>query len=419
MKKHILAGVAAAALATILAATGASAQTVPPTRGPAVDGTPAWFLQGSFPDPTGNTNVSANGTVTVLPRPARPANANARTRRETVGANPGCVGSPICGNRYGQARNKLERVQYEQNMGYTFSFPVHLPQGIGGVPAVGLDSKNNLWVYQRRIAGEPQLMKFDPNMKPILSVGDDVIGHAQKAHGMAIDAEDNVWIVDTTLATVKKISPDGKLLMTIGTNGKPGDWMEEKGQRLLWQPVMVAFGPNGDIYIGEGHANESPNDTDGPNPENQVGAARIIRLDKNGKFIQQWYGNSVGQGKFVDSHGLAIDPKTGDVWIGDREQYRIVVYSADGKFLKSIQTRNLVCALQFDRDGNPWMASGQDGQFLKLTHDGKVVGAIGGGMGIEKGQFIEASYWVFDKDNNLWAGDTSVGRVTKMTAPKR
>jgi hypothetical protein len=45
---------------------------------------------------------------------------------------------------------------------------------------------------------------------------------------------------------------------------------------------------------------------------------------------------------------------------------------------------------------------------------GKVVGAIGNGMGIGKGQFIEASYWVFDRDGNLYAGDTSVSRVTKM-----
>ena len=108
-----------------------------------------------------------------------------------------------------------------------------------------------------------------------------------------------------------------------------------------------------------------------------------------------------------------IDPTNGDVWIGDREQYRIVVYSGDGKFLKTMQMRNLVCALHFDSHGNPWMASGQDGQFLKLDRNGKVVGAIGKGMGIGTGQFIEASYWVFDKQDNLYAGDTSVGRVTK------
>ena len=263
------------------------------------------------------------------------------------------------------------------------------------MPAVALDSKGNLWVFQRADAGKPQLFKFDPNHKLILHVGPDVIGYQDKAHGMAVDAEDNVWITAANSATVMKISPDGKLLLTIGERGRRGDWDEAKGQRLLWQPVMVAF-----------------------DPANNIGAARIIRLDKNGKFINQWYGNEVGQGKFSSAHGLAVDPKTGDVWIGDREEYRIVVYSADGKFLKTMQMRNLVCALYFDSRGNPWMGTGQDGQFVKLDRNGNVLGAIGNGMGIGHGQFIEASYWVMDKQDNLYAGDTSVGRVTKMVAPK-
>jgi sugar lactone lactonase YvrE len=304
-------------------------------------------------------------------------------------------------------------------MGYAFTYPYVLPAGPGGVPAVALDSKGNLWAFQRADAGKPQLFKFDPNHKLILQVGPDVLGYQDKAHGMAVDAEDNVWITAANSATVMKISPDGKLLLTIGERGRRGDWDEAKGQRLLWQPVMVAFAPNGDVYIGEGHANESPNDTDSDDPANNTGAARIIRLDKNGKFVNQWYGNEVGQGKFSSAHGLAVDPKTGDVWIGDREEYRIVVYSADGKFLKTMQMRNLVCALYFDSHGEPWMASGQDGQFLKLDRNGKVRGAIGNGMGIGPGQFIEASYWAMDKQDNLYAGDTSVGRVTKMVAAGR
>jgi sugar lactone lactonase YvrE len=182
---------------------------------------------------------------------------------------------------------------------------------------------------------------------------------------------------------------------------------------------MMAFAPNGDVYIGEGHANESPNDTESDDPANTIGAARIIHLDKDGRFVNQWFGNEVGQGKFSSAHGLAVDPTNGDVWIGDREEYRIVVYSSDGKFIKTLQMRNLVCAINFDSHGNPWIATGQDGQFLKLDRNGKVLGAIGNGMGIEKGQFIEASYWVFDKQDNLYAGDTSVGRVTKMVAPAR
>jgi hypothetical protein len=323
----------------------------------------------------------------------------------------------LCGSRSGPGRQQLQRVQWEQTLGYTFTYPYVLPPGFGGVPAVALDSKRNLWVFQRAPIGKPQLFKFDASGKLVLQVGEDVIGYQDKAHGMAVDAEDNVWITAATSATVMKLSPDGKLLMTIGEKGRRGDWNEARGQRLLWQPLMVAFAANGDVYIGEGHANESPNDTDSTDPANNIGAARVIHLDKNGTFINQWYGNQVGQGKFSAVHGLAVDPRNGDVWIGDREEYRIVVYTADGRFLKTLQMRNLVCALYFDSHGEPWMASGQDGQFLKLDRSGKVLGAIGNGMGIGPGQFIEASYWTMDKDDNLYAGDTSVARVTKMVAP--
>jgi len=416
MKRRILvAGVAVVVGA--LSGARVLAQSHPVTEGPAVDGSPAWFLQGSFPDPTGRTAVDATGHVTVLPRgtpPAAPA-APALSGSET----PPCRRSPLCGNRLGRSRQTLQRVQWKQTMGYTFAYPYVLPPGPGGVPAVALDSKGNLWAFQRADAGKPQLFKFDPAHKPILQVGPDVIGYQDKAHGMAVDPEDNVWITAANGATVMKISPEGKLLMTLGTPGRRGDWDESKGQRLLWQPVMVAFGPNGDVYIGEGHANESPNDTESDDPANTIGAARIIHLDKNGTFINQWFGNDVGQGKFSSAHGLAVDPTNGDVWIGDREEYRVVVYSKDGTFIKTLQMRNLVCAINFDSHGNPWIATGQDGQFLKLDRSGKVLGAIGNGMGIETGQFIEASYWVFDKQDNLYAGDTSVGRVTKMVAPAK
>ena len=53
------------------------------------------------------------------------------------------------------------------------------------------------------------------------------------AHGIAIDAQDNLWITDAAGAVAKKISPDGKVLMTIGTRGHRGDWDEAKGQRYL------------------------------------------------------------------------------------------------------------------------------------------------------------------------------------------
>jgi sugar lactone lactonase YvrE len=382
---------------------------------PAHDGTPAWHLGPSFPDPTGFTVVDADGTVHVIPREERRALMGGGPRVPGGDSGPSCSHSIVCGRKGGFARSALARVEWDQTMGYKFSYPYVVPKGIGGVPSVALDSKGYLWVFKRSPAGVVQLMKFDPNHKLVLEVPESVIGHQDKAHGMAVDRNDNVWITDNGQATVMKLSPEGKLLMTIGVKGHRGDWDEAKGQRLLWQPVMVAFGPKGDVYIAEGHANESPNDVDNDDPSNTIGAARIVHLTADGKFVGQWFGDEVGQGKFDSTHGLAVDPKNGDVWIGDREQYRIVVYTGDGRFVKTLQMKNLVCALNFDREGNPWMASGQDGQFLKLNHDGKVLGAVGNGMGIGTGQFTEASYWSFDSHDNLIAGDTSVGRVTVMS----
>src|SRR5215467_5417669 len=178
MTARNFAGVAGAALGAFFIANIAFAQTQPPTRGPAEAGSPAWFLQGSFPDPGGNTIVDADGHVTVPPRTANatPPAPSALPR------TPGCNHSPVCGNRLAPGRQALQRVEWEQTLGYTFSYPYVLPPGAGGVSSVALDSKGNLWVFQRKAARNPQLFKFSPDHKLILQIGDDVIGHQEKAH---------------------------------------------------------------------------------------------------------------------------------------------------------------------------------------------------------------------------------------------
>jgi hypothetical protein len=63
------------------------------------------------------------------------------------------------------------------------------------------------------------------------------------------------------------------------------------------------------------------------------------------------------------------------------------------------------------------MATGQDGQILKLDWDGNVLGAIGNGPGRGEGQFTESSYMAMDPRGNLYTGDTGFGRITEMVAP--
>lgn len=442
MKYRYLAGGACAILFT---ATMALSQTNDAaSSGPAANGSPAWYLgemQGMIqtrvqPTPDGGMAGCADDIKKYCSRTTHArycllqnaaklsaqckesaAAQESASLKNTLGT-PYCYKSTVCDPPKDRGGNRLgvKPVLWKQTMGYSFSYPIASPEGERyGMVAVANDSKDNLWGLQRNPIGRPQLFKWDRNGKLLLSIGDNVITHHAKAHGIAVDAQDNLWITDAAGATVKKISPDGKLLMTIGTRGHRGDWDEAKGQRYLWEPLMVGFNAKGDVYIAQGHGHESPNDTDSSDLTNSSGAARILRLDKNGKFIQQWWGNAVGQGKFVMAHGFTVDPKNGDIYIGDREDYRVVVYTGDGKFLRTMPTRNLICALYFDKQGNLWLASGWDGQFLKMNKQtGQVLGAIGNGNGTGEGQFLEASYLTADSQGNLWTGDTARGRITKM-----
>src|SRR5262245_33313694 len=100
----------ALALGVILAGTFAFSQTKAPIEGPAVGDTPAWFLQGSFPDPTGRTIVEPGGKVTVPPREGGAGRAGGRGAGAAPArgvssvpgvsnAVPGCARSPVCGRR--------------------------------------------------------------------------------------------------------------------------------------------------------------------------------------------------------------------------------------------------------------------------------------------------------------------------------
>lgn len=431
--------------------TAAQVQDVPQS-GPAENGSPAWFITPPVPPRTSPplppecgadaaryreaTDAGAQRTALLMHSGTLSQACKAALTRPNIqvynkAAVPVCVHSPICTGSNGFGLTALTnpdgvegpgayiRVQWRSeplNLGYRPAYPYALPAGGGGAVAVGMDARDNMWVLQRNPPGRPQLFKFDASHKLMFSVGEDVIGHLDKPHGIAVDAQGNVWVCDEDGATVQKVSPDGKLLMTIGTKGRRGDWVEARGQRLLWQPVSVAFGANGDVFIGEGHANESPNDTGSDDPASISGAARVIHLDRNGRFVAQWYGNDTGPGKFYQVHGLAVDPANGDVYIGDREQYRLVVYTSSGHFLRTLQMRNLTCNVAFDKAGNMWVGSGGDGQLLRVDKTGKVLGAIGA-PGRGPGQHGETGYITWDSRGNVYTGDTGSDRITQWLKP--
>jgi sugar lactone lactonase YvrE len=113
---------------------------------------------------------------------------------------------------------------------------------------------------------------------------------------------------------VFKFSPDGRVLMTLGKAGKGG-----KDTDVFDRPTGIAFAPNGDIFISEGHAPT-------------FGNSRIVKFDKNGKFIKSFGRLGSGDGELKGPHVLAFDSK-GRLFAADRSNSRVVIFDQDGKFV--------------------------------------------------------------------------------------
>ena len=199
----------------------------------------------------GVTFVAFLSGALVLPRSVAQTGGPPAGGVQGVSGGEPCKDSPVCA--WSRERNLISHEVRTPDLPFKFAYPFALPEGGGGVSAVAINSKGHLFAFQRNAAGKPQLFEFDASHKLVRAIGEDVIGHQNKAHGIAIDAEDNIWICDENGDTVMKISPAGKLLLTIGVRGQRGDWDEAKGQRLLWQPLHLAFAPNGDISVSYTH----------------------------------------------------------------------------------------------------------------------------------------------------------------------
>ena len=271
--------------------------------------------------------------------------------------------------------------------------PIPVPAGtnMGAAASVAFDSKGHLFVLSR---GAQPLTEFDADGKFIRSFGE---GLFTRSHGLRIDAAGNIWATDVGGHVVYKLSPQGQVLLTLGTKGQPGAW--DSATHLLREPNDIAIAPNGDIFVVQGH-------TPGP-----MGDPRVLRFDKNGAFIKSWGGKGKEPGKFEVAHGIAIDAK-GLLWVADRENQRIQIFDADGKFIREVKYAGLPCSLAI---GNQYiyMVNGFAGQLLRLDLQGKVLAATGKpGTGV--GEFGEAHFVAVSPKGEIYVADSVNAAVQKF-----
>jgi sugar lactone lactonase YvrE len=272
---------------------------------------------------------------------------------------------------------------------------VTLPAGttMGATANVAFDKDGHLFVLTR---GDKTFFEFNPDGTFVRSFGDKLF---TRSHGLRIDREGNLWATDVGGHVVVKMTRDGQPLLTIGTRGEAGEWNEAAGTRKLNQPNDVVIAANGDVFVAQGHT---------PGPD---GDARVLKFDKNGKFIKSWGGKGSGPGQFQVAHGIAIDAK-GLLWVADRENQRIQVFDQEGKFVREVKYKGLPCSLDIGRQ-YMYMVNGFAGQVLKLDLNGKVLAAMGK-PGKGPGEFGEAHMIAVSQKDEIYVADSVNAALVKF-----
>jgi len=302
----------------------------------------------------------------------------------------------VCASAFSQppANRALMLPQNAPELDYVdVADPLVLPAGttIGPPTGVAFTSSGHLVVLNR---GPQAVAEFDANGKFLRSFGDGFI----RPHGLALDTDGNIWATDGTRQIVVKFSPEGQVLLTLGTEGESGEWNEARGSRRFNQPNGLAFGRNGDVFVVQGHT------AGGGDP-------RVLKFDRDGRFIKSWGGIGTEPGKFLVAHGIAVDSK-GLLWVADRENQRIQVFDQDGTFVKQMKVGGLPCGVSIG-DQYVYLVNGHAGQLLRLDLSGKVLAAVGKtGKGL--GEFGEAHSLAVSPKGEIWVADIVNSRVHKF-----
>jgi NHL repeat/6-bladed beta-propeller len=206
----------------------------------------------------------------------------------------------------------------------------HLPAGRkwGSTASVTMAPDGTIWVVDRcgvsgaggttcagPNAAVAPIFQFDTSGKLLKSLG---AGLFVSPHKLTVDKDGNLWVADNGSHQVFKLSgTDGKVLMTLGQKGVAGTGMDQ-----FDAPTEVAVAVNGDIFVGDGHTGGGT----------AVGNARIMKFDKDAKFLKTWGKKGMGPGEFDVVHTIALDSR-GRLFVGDRQNNRVQLFDADGKFI--------------------------------------------------------------------------------------
>ena len=203
------------------------------------------------------------------------------------------------------------------------------PTNQPGISGLAIDAQDRIYVFNR---GEKPVMVFDRDGNLLLAGGDQEINgkkiNPSWQHSGGVDWDGNVYIIERDAHRIVKLSPKlDKFLLQLGTTNEKGN-----DPTHLDLPSGIAILRSGNIVVTDGYGNN-----------------RVILFDKNGKFIKQVAKGAggpadkgTGPGEWNLPHKLAVDADE-NLYIIDREGHRLQVFDKNLNYIREIKN-----------DWNPW-----------------------------------------------------------------
>ena len=272
-----------------------------------------------------------------------------------------------------------------------FKLPVGM--NFGACSSVAVNSKGHILVFHR---AAQSLLEFDAEGVFRRTLAQGIFS---RPHGLRVDAEDRIWATDGGSNIVLKMDPDGRILMVLGVKDSSAEWHQAGHLRCFDEPNDVAFGPDGEIYVSQGHGK---------------GESRLLMFDADGNFIRTWGGEGSAPGQFRVPHSIVMNA-AGLLFVADRSNERIQVFDRNGKYLRESRHPGTPCGLCMCRDQqHMFLAHGHAGKIMKLDLNGRVLG-ISGGQGQGPHQYGEAHFIAASNDErSLYIADPLNWRVQTL-----
>ena len=277
------------------------------------------------------------------------------------------------------------------------------PENQPGISGLAIDAQDHIYVFNR---GVKPVMVFDRDGNLILAGADQEINgkkiNPSWQHSGGVDWDGNVYVIERDAHRIVKLSPKlDTFLMQIGVTNEKGT-----DAAHLNLPSGIAILHNGNIVVTDGYGNN-----------------RVVLYDKNGKFIKQVargaggpQDKGTGPGEWNLPHKLAVDADE-NLYIIDREGHRLEVFDKNLNYIREIRNDWNPWDIGISRRGNDglaFIADHKDERVLKIQlKDGKVL-AIWGRQGWGPGEFDWVHGVVVDSKGAVYAADTYGQRLQKF-----